>query len=523
MNGATQKSILTTSLVWACLMTGVVIFFLRHPQPHLSPAYTSPAPLAMASATSAAGATDTSMQQMDVPLAPVQLTAEQMRNIGMTTGTAEMNDLSDELRATGSVAIDDRMLSYVQVRFSGSIRKVFANATYQYVRKGQPLFTVYSPELVATQQEYLLANENQRALSSSSIPDVVAGARSLSTAAERRLAQWEIPESEIAQLKRTGKVLTELTIQSPASGYITERNALPNMYAEPGTRLYAIADLSRVWVNAQVFQSDVGRLKTGDRAAITVDAYPQKTFSARVEEVLPQVDATTRTVQVRLSVDNPGLLLKPGMFVDVNFKSSLGRRLVVPASSVLETGLKQIVFLNKGDGRIEPKEVVLGPRIGGNFVILKGLEAHQPIVTSANFLIDSESQMQGGSGASAPSAQNSDVSAGSASRQSLQITFTTNPDPPRKGSNALSVKLTGGTDAMVSGADVSVTFHMAAMPEMDMAAMNMTEKLAEKSGGVYQGTCELPSGGTWQVIVTAKQHGQIVATKKLTVFAKGGM
>jgi Cu(I)/Ag(I) efflux system membrane fusion protein/cobalt-zinc-cadmium efflux system membrane fusion protein len=228
-------------------------------------------------------------------------------------------------------------------------------------------------------------------------------------------------------------------------------------------------------------------------------------------------------VQVRLSVDNPGLLLKPGMFVDVNFKSSLGRRLVIPASSVLETGLKQIVFLDKGDGRIEPKEVVLGPRIGDNFVVLKGLEAHQPIVTSANFLIDSESQMQAGSSASAPSVPNSDAGAGGASRQSLQIAFTTNPDPPRKGSNALSVKLTGGTGAKVSGADVSVAFHMAAMPEMGMAAMNMTEKLAEKSAGFYQGTRDLPSGGTWQVVVTAKQHGQIVATKKLTVNAKGGM
>jgi Cu(I)/Ag(I) efflux system membrane fusion protein/cobalt-zinc-cadmium efflux system membrane fusion protein len=524
MSVIAQRNILTTSLVWAFAMACVLIYFLSHPMTHWSQSANYPAPIAMAPAASAAMATDTSSQQMDAPLAPMQLTTEQMRNIGMTTGTAEYKDLSDDLRATGSVAINDSLLSYVQVRFSGSIRKVFANATYQYVRKGEPLFTIYSPELVATQQEYLLANENQRSLSSSSIRDVAAGARSLSTAAEHRLAQWEIPESEIAELKRSGKVITDLTIQSPASGYITERNALPNMYAEPGTRLYTIADLSRVWVNAQVFQCDVGRLKPGDQAAITVDAYPQKIFNGRVDEVLPQVDATTRTVQVRLSINNIGLLLKPGMFVNVDLKSAMGRRLVVPASSVLQTGLKQIIFLNKGEGRIEPKEVILGPQIGDNFVILKGLEPHQSIVTSANFLIDSESQMQAASGASAPSMPTSDASAGgSASRQSVRIEFTTNPNPPQKGSNSLRVKLTDGKGATVSGADVAVAFYMAAMPEMGMAAMNTTTKLNEKNGGVYENTSELPCGGTWQVTVTVKQHGQLVATKKLSVNAKGGM
>jgi Cu(I)/Ag(I) efflux system membrane fusion protein/cobalt-zinc-cadmium efflux system membrane fusion protein len=295
------------------------------------------------------------------------------------------------------------------------------------------------------------------------------------------------------------------------------------MYAEPGTRLYTIADLSRVWVNAQVFQCDVGRLKPGDRAAITVDAYPQKAFNGRVEEVLPQVDATTRTVQVRLSIDNTGLLLKPGMFVNVDLKSAMGRRLVVPASSVLQTGLKQIVFLNKGDGRIEPKEVVLGQQIGNDFVILKGLEAHQSIVTSANFLIDSESQMQAASGASMTAMATAGTSEGSASQQSVRIEFTTSPNPPQKGTNTLRVKLTDGQGAIVSGADVAVAFYMAAMPEMGMAAMNTNTKLVEKSGGFYENTSELPCGGTWQVTVAVKQHGQLVATKKFSVNAKGGM
>ena len=163
--------------------------------------------------------------------------------------------------------------------------------------------------------------------------------------------------------------------------------------------LYTVADLSRVWVNAQVFQNDVGRVKPGDNAAITVDAYPNRTFSGRIEEILPQVDMTTRTVKVRLAISNPGVKLKPGMFVNVNLQSALGRQLVVPASAVFQTGTRQLVFVDHGNGSLEPKDVVLGPRVGDDFVVLKGLKAGQQIVTSANFLLDSESQLQAAAGA----------------------------------------------------------------------------------------------------------------------------
>jgi len=318
-------------------------------------------------------------------------------------------------------------------------------------------------------------------------------------------------------------VISDLTIQSPASGYITERNALPDTYAEPSTRLYTIADLSRVWVNAQVFQCDVGRLKPGDRATITVDAYPQKTFSGSVQGILPLVDAATRTVQVRLSIDNTGLLLKPGMFVNVGLKSAMGRRLVVPASSVLQTGLRQVVFLFNANGRIEPHEIVLGPRVDDDFVVLKGLQPHQRIVTSANFLIDSESQLQASSSANTEPAPSSAVNEASASQSSIGIEVATTPDPPRKGSNALRVKLAGSNGSPISGADVELAFDMAAMPEMGMAAMHASAKLIEKSSGLYQNTAELPSAGTWQVTVTVRQHGQLVAAKKFNVLAKGGM
>jgi Cu(I)/Ag(I) efflux system membrane fusion protein/cobalt-zinc-cadmium efflux system membrane fusion protein len=412
----------------------------------------------------------------------------------------------------------------VQVRFAGYIRKVFANATYQYVRKGEPLFTVYSPELVATQQEYLLARQNQKALGASSVEGVALGANSLTTAAERRLQQWDIPQSELVKLKETGKPISDIAVNSPVSGYITERNALPNMYVEPATRLYTIADLSRVWVYAQVFQNDIGRVKPGGIAEVAVDAYPGKIFAGHILQVLPQVDMATRTVSVRLALQNPGLKFKPGMFVDVKLKSSLGRQLTVPSSAVMQSGTGQVVFLDRGNGTFEPQKVEVGARVGDDFIVLNGLKAHQRIVTSANFLIDSESQLQSAAGSFAPPPPGAG-GAGATTQQPAQanIDFTTDPSPPHKGNNTLRVKLTNASGAPVTGAQVTVTFYMAAMPAMGMAAMNTNATLTEKGNGLYEVQAALTSGGTWQVTITAQQGGKTLATKQLHVNAEGGM
>ena len=464
--------------------------------------------------------------KMDVPLVPVQLSNEQMNSIGVKTGSVEYKQLSDEIQATGTVDIDERLQSTVQVRFSGYIRKVFANATYQYVRKGDPLFTIYSPDLVATQEEYLLARRNQAALGGSSIDGVASGASSLTTAAEQRLRQWDIPESELAKLEASGKAISELTINSPSSGYITERVALPNMYVEPATKLYALADLSRVWVNAQVFQNDVGRLKRGDTSVITVDAYPGRAFHGSVEAILPQVDMATRTVKVRLAVNNPGVTLKPGMFVNVDLKAAMGRQLVVPTSAVFQTEARQVVFIDHGNGSIEPKDVSLGARVGDDFVVMKGVEARERIVTSANFLLDSESQLQAAAAPnSAPVPVGMQATSGQQAGQqrSLAIDLTTSPNPAHKGSNAITVKVSDANGKPVAGAQVAVTFFMAAMPAMGMGAMNTTTQLTQSAPGVYSSTTVLESGGTWQVTITVKQNGQTIGTKQLRVNAEGGM
>jgi RND family efflux transporter MFP subunit len=531
-----NKYILRTSLVWIIVLTAIAgIWAYRSHSIKLPMSQKSPMSGEMQPVASGPPATADEPKpsmpsmpdmKMDIPLVPVQLTAERMQSIGVQTGTVEYKQLSDDIRATGTVDINERLLSYVQVRFPGYIRKVFANATYQYVRKGEPLFTIYSPDLVATQQEYLLARQNQKTMSTSTVDGVADGAATLSTAAEQRLQQWDIPESEIAKLKETGKPVTDLTINSPVEGYITERNALPNMYAEPSTKLYTVADLSRVWVYAQVFQDDIGRIKPGDMAQITVDSYPGRAFSGQIEEILPQVDMATRTVRVRLAMANPGLKLKPGMFVNVDLKTSLGRQLVVPASAVFQSGTRQLVFLNHGNGSLEPKEITIGPRVGDAFVVLKGLKAHDSIVTSASFLIDSESQLQAAADSFVPpalGAGGNTPTANAPAATQANIDFTTDPNPPQKGSNVFRVKLTGADGTRMTGADVSVTFYMAGMPAMGMAAMTTTTKLTDKGNGMYEGSSSLGSGGTWQATISAQKNGQVIATKQLRVNATGGM
>ena len=472
--------------------------------------------------TSPNGWESASMTPHEATLVPVQLSPERMQSIGVKMAQVESRVVDDEIRVTGNVAVDETRLAYVQVRYSGYIQKVFADATYQYLRKGQPLFTIYSPDIAATEREYLVAKRNQQRVAQSTVPGVTEGAASLLEAASERLKQWGVPQREIARLESTGEVQQELEVDSPVSGYITERNALPNLTVQPETRLYAVAELSTVWVLAEVFQNDLGRIKIGDRATLTVDTYPGRSFEGRVNFIYPQVDMMTRTARVRLIFSNPGLKLSPGMFVNAMLKVGLGKQLVIPATGVLQSGTRQVIFVNRGDGYLEPREVQLGARAGDNFIVLKGLKEGEDIVTSANFLIDSESQLQAAIGSFTPPPPGAG-SAGAMNAPQATAELTTEPDPPRKGSNTVRVKLADASGAPIPGAEVSVTFYMPAMAAMGMAAMRTQIPLSDKGNGIYEGSGKLDSGGTWQVTILAKKNGQTVAGKQLSVNATGGM
>jgi len=464
-------------------------------------------------------------QSLETSLAPVQLSPERLQSIGVKFGEVQRRPIKDEVRVTGTIAIDERKLSYVQTRFSGYIQKVFADATYQYVRKGQPLFTIYSPELAAAEREYLVAKQNAQSLSQSTVPGVASGVASLLEASTDRLRQWNIPQREIARLESSGQASQELEIDSPVNGYITERNALPNAYAQPETKIYTVADLSTVWVLAQIFQNDLGRVRTGTLATLTVDAYPGRVFQGRVEFIYPDVDMTTRTARARLIFSNPNLALTPGMFVNVTIQVPLGAQLVIPVGGVLQSGTRQIVFADRGAGYLEPREVQLGAQAGDEYVVLKGLKAGERIVTSANFLIDSESQLQAAIGSFVPPPSGPGAAASMNQTQpSAQVEFSTDPATPRKGANTYRVKLTGVDGAPIVGTQVSVRSYMPGMPEMGMAAMNVVTTLTEKPpGGVYEGRVNLDSSGTWQITITTTKGGALLATKQLRITAEGGM
>lgn len=482
-------------------------------------------PQAFASVKAAVGAPVETVNRApaEPALVPVQLTPERMQSIGVKLAKAAYENVTDEIRASGNVEINERQIAYVQTRFPGWIRDVYANASYQFVRKGQPLFTIYSPDLVTTEQEYLLAQKNAETLQSSTVGGVASGSQSLLAAARQRLEQWEVPASEIEKLESSGRIITNLTFNSPVTGYITERNALPNMYVQPDSKLYTVADLSTVWVYANVFQNDLGKIRPGNLAQITVDSYPGRVFSGRVSEILPQVDMNTRTARVRLVLANPGLKLMPGMFVNVSLKVPLGRQLVVPAAAILNAGTRQMVFISQGQGSFLPRNVQ-AEQHGDKAVVAKGLKGGETVVSSANFMIDSESQLQAAAGSFVPPPPGAGEAASmNQSQPEAVIDFSTQPDPPHKGDNVFRVKLADKNGVPLNGAQVSVVFFMPAMPAMGMAAMKTEVLLSEKGGGAYAGAGNLGSGGTWQVTITASQSGHVIGSKRFSATAEGGM
>jgi RND family efflux transporter MFP subunit len=529
MNNRNYRNAFLAALVLCVMLAGGLGWELMHHGRSTPARDLSDPVVAEGPAAPAQPATASSPQSDAGPtLAPVQISPQRLQQIGVTTAVAQFRDVNDQLQVPGNVDVDEERLAYVQTRFPGWIQNVFANATWQYVRKGQRLFTIYSPDLVSTEQEYLLARQNQKAFAPTMHTGISNGTAAQETgwlvqAAEERLRQFDVPPAEVAALVASGHVQREIAVVSPASGYITERNALPNAYVQPDTKLYTIADLSTVWVYANVFQTDVGRLRPGDSGRVTVDAYPGRTFYGRIDQILPDVDPTTRTVRVRMVFRNPGLVLKPGMYVSVNIDVPLGRQLVIPASGVLQAGDREIAFIDHGQGNLEPRVVQTGPQLDDSVVVLKGLQAGDRIVSSANFLVDSEAQLQAALGSYLPLPQPVVNGSGAGAPQAMQISLTTEPTTPRKGANTLQVQLTGADSKPVAGAQVTATFSMPAMPAMGMGAMRAVATLADRGQGIYAGALQLGAGGTWQVTIVVVRNGQTVATKQLSVTASGGM
>ena len=325
----------------------------------------------------------------------VRIPFDRQQLAGVTFATVEATDVGRTVRTVGKVAYDETRLQHVHARVEGWIEKVYVDFTGQFVKKGQPMLTVYSPEMLASQEELLLARRARDTMRQSPLGTAAEQGESLFRAARRRLQLWHLTEAQIQQVLDTGSPLRDITLHAPASGFVLERNAFPNQRVTAESDLYTLADLNTVWVMADLYEADFAAIRTGAPATIVLShGAGDATVPATVNYVQPAVDPATRTLKVRLEARNPGLRLRPEMFVDVEFPLAGERRLTVPADAVLDSGRRQVVFVDLGESYLAPKEVRTGERAGDRVVVLSGLEEGERVVASGTFLIDAESRLK---------------------------------------------------------------------------------------------------------------------------------
>ena len=368
----------------------------------LKPSYTSDKPGLNPETGNALEPVDAS-GEWAVPAGIIQISPEKQQLIGVTYGQVELSAASGELRAVGKVVQDETRIVRVHSRVDGWIDQVHVDFTGAFVKKGDPLLTIYSPDMLATQQELLLALKARDIMKSSTLQQAADDSESLVKAARMRLELWDLSRAQIDEVERTGNPIRSITLYSPANGFVAARNAFPKQRITAETELYMLSDLAQVWIMADVFEAEAGRIRVGQGATVSMPYENNRSFSARVSYLQPQVDATTRTLKVRLESPNPGMRLRPDMFVDVTFRMAEPAKLIVPSSAVLNAGLRKTVFVDRGRGLLEPRQVETGDVIGDRIEIRSGLKRGERIVTSGNFLIDSESQLK--SAGSSPAAQ----------------------------------------------------------------------------------------------------------------------
>jgi membrane fusion protein, copper/silver efflux system len=322
----------------------------------------------------------------------IQITPEKQQLIGVRFGKVEWASISQPIQAAGKVMPDETSIARVQARTDGWIAKVFADYTGKRVEKGQPLLTLYSPDLLAAQQEYLLALRARTVMNHSSMHETAENTDGLIEASRRRLLLLNLSPEQITEVEQTHKAIENFTVYAPTGGVLMTRNAFPGQRVTAETELYTVADLSDVWVFADVFEADAQRIHLAQGAHVTIPGAGGSRF-ARVTNIQPAADAATRTVKVRLEMANADMKLHPDMYVDVEFDTGVGKVLSVPAEAVLDSGASKTVFVDRGNGYFDPREVETGVRSGDRIEIVKGLKAGDRIVTSGNFLLNSEAQM----------------------------------------------------------------------------------------------------------------------------------
>ncbi len=333
----------------------------------------------------------------NLPMGTIQVTPRKQQLIGVRYGLPSMDASVKTIRAVGKVTPDEQLIAHVHTRVDGWIDKVLVDFTGKLVERGQPLLTLYSPDLLASQEEFLIAVKSKGLMQSSTFAAAVGQSDSLIAASRRRLQLWDLSDGQIDDIARTGQPVTNITVFSPVSGYVMARNAFPKQRITPDTELYTITDLTKVWIVADVFEADASLIHANQIVTIESSYGLPGVLKGIVDYIQPQIDPVTRTLKVRINAENPRMALKPDMFVDVNFRIALPPRVTVPMDAVLDSGLKKTVFVDRGNGYLEPREVRTGEHFGDRIEILEGLKVDERIVTAGTFLIDSESQLKSAS------------------------------------------------------------------------------------------------------------------------------
>jgi Cu(I)/Ag(I) efflux system membrane fusion protein/cobalt-zinc-cadmium efflux system membrane fusion protein len=421
---------------------------------------------------------------------------------GVTVARVTRGTLSAEVRAPAVVAYDETTLVDVNLKVAGWIRDLYVTHVGQSVRRDDSLFTLYSPELITAQTQFVtsLNSRDQMVSRPANSPEYL---ERLIDSPRIRLVRWDVPEDQLRQVEKTREIIDAMVFRSPASGVVIEKMAVAGRHVEPGETLYRLANLSTVWVEAALSEKDLARVKVGSEASVALDASPDRRYPGRVVHMFPYVAEATRTVKARIAVDNRGGTLRPGMLATVRISPPEAEGLVVPADAVVDSGDRQIVFVTERDGYFEARQVSVGARSEGFVLIREGLREGESIAKSGTFLLDSESQIRaaidnyGRPGAAAPLADGG---------SSLKLTLRTSPDPPRAGENEFEVQVVDGGGAPVDDAEVRVQLSMPAMPSMNMPAMRAQVTLEHQKGGVFRGSGTVSMAGRWDVLVTADRN-----------------
>ena len=473
------------------------------------------------------------MEGHEMSSGSVNVSPEKQQLVGIRTAVAEVRPLVKKIRTVGIVAYDETKVAQVFSKVDGWVEKLFVNYTGKLVEKGQPLFTFYSPELVSTQEEYLLALRAKETLGSSSLKEISMGSVSLLEAARRRLALWDISEEQIEELQKSGEPKRTLTFFSPISGFVIKKDAFQGMKVMPDKELYTIVDLTTVWVNADIYEFELAPIRIGQSATITLSYYPGRAFTGKVSWISPILDEKTRTAKVRLEFANRDFILKPEMYANAEIEIDAGRKLAIPDEAVLDSGLRKVVFLDRGDGRFAPAEVKLGGKFDGYYEVLAGLSPGERIIASASFLLDSESRLkeamgamagmpgmdkgEGGKGDMKGMKMGAPATTGPQEKkiQDLTLVLSTQPEKTKAGENLVRVKITDKAGKPVNDANVSFIFNMS-MP--GMAPSKGEGKLSKD--GIYEAKANFPMAGAWDVTVSVQRSGQKPLQERFTVTAQ---